>query len=63
MSQQSMIDRSHVGGERILHWVTAITFFLLAASGLAFFHPSMFWLDQPARRRNVGARADPFIGW
>lgn len=29
-------------GERVTHWVVAITFFLLATSGLAFFHPA-FW--------------------
>ncbi|MBB5201934.1 formate dehydrogenase subunit gamma [Glaciimonas immobilis] len=30
--------------ERSNHWVTAITFVLLALSGLALFHPSMSWL-------------------
>ncbi|RDK04032.1 formate dehydrogenase subunit gamma [Paraburkholderia lacunae] len=30
--------------ERTNHWITAITFVLLALSGLALFHPSMFWL-------------------
>jgi formate dehydrogenase subunit gamma len=30
--------------ERTLHWITAITFVLLALSGLALFHPAMFWL-------------------
>jgi formate dehydrogenase subunit gamma len=29
-------------GERVTHWVVAITFVLLSASGLAFFHPA-FW--------------------
>ncbi len=32
--------------ERFNHWVTAITFLLLAFSGLALFHPSMFWFSQ-----------------
>lgn len=31
--------------ERINHWTVAITFVLLALSGLALFHPSMFWLS------------------
>lgn len=31
-------------GERINHWVVAICFVLAALSGLALFHPSMFWL-------------------
>jgi formate dehydrogenase subunit gamma len=30
--------------ERTNHWVTAISFVLLALSGLAMFHPSMSWL-------------------
>lgn len=29
-------------GERINHWLVAITFVVLALSGLALFHPSMF---------------------
>jgi formate dehydrogenase subunit gamma len=31
-------------GERTNHWIIAITFVLLALSGLALFHPAMFWL-------------------
>ncbi|WPB57642.1 formate dehydrogenase subunit gamma [Xylophilus sp. GOD-11R] len=30
--------------ERSNHWITAICFVLLALSGLALFHPAMFWL-------------------
>ncbi|WP_250535535.1 formate dehydrogenase subunit gamma [Caballeronia sp. AZ10_KS36] len=30
--------------ERTNHWITAISFVLLALSGLAMFHPSMSWL-------------------
>lgn len=30
--------------ERTNHWIVAITFVLLALSGLAMFHPAMFWL-------------------
>ena len=61
MSQQSMIDR-YSSGERILHWVTAITFFLLAASGLAFFHPSMFWLTALLGGGTWARILHPFIG-
>jgi formate dehydrogenase subunit gamma len=32
--------------ERFNHWVTALTFLLLSFSGLALFHPSMFWFTQ-----------------
>jgi len=61
MSQQSMIDR-YTSGERILHWVTAITFILLAASGLAFFHPSMFWLTNLLGGGTWARILHPFIG-
>lgn len=30
--------------DRTNHWITAIMFVLMALSGLALFHPSMFWL-------------------
>jgi formate dehydrogenase subunit gamma len=30
--------------ERVSHWLLAISFFLAGLSGLAFFHPSAFWL-------------------
>jgi formate dehydrogenase subunit gamma len=30
--------------ERTNHWITAITFVLLALSGLAMFHPAMSWI-------------------
>lgn len=44
-------DSSHLiqrygPGERFNHWLTAITFLLLTFSGLALFHPSMFWFSQ-----------------
>ena len=61
MSQHSMIDR-YTSGERILHWVTAITFILLAASGLAFFHPSMFWMTNLLGGGTWARVLHPFIG-
>jgi len=41
MVQGNEVQR-YAANERINHWFTAICFVLLAASGLAFFHPS-FW--------------------
>lgn len=35
--------RRYSDGERMTHWVVAITFVLAGLSGLAFFHPSMFF--------------------
>lgn len=42
----SRLVRRYETAERINHWVTAISFILLAFSGLALFHPSLFWLSQ-----------------
>lgn len=38
-----MIQR-YTERERMNHWVIAILFFMAGLSGLAFFHPAMFWL-------------------
>ena len=34
----------YAAGTRINHWIVAISFVLLALSGLALFHPAAFWL-------------------
>ncbi|HZP88903.1 MAG TPA: formate dehydrogenase subunit gamma [Burkholderiales bacterium] len=38
-----LIER-YKAGDRMNHWLVAILFVLLALSGLALFHPAMFWL-------------------
>jgi formate dehydrogenase subunit gamma len=38
-----LIER-YTPNERSNHWITAITFVLLALSGLAMFHPAMAWM-------------------
>ncbi|MEZ2128770.1 MULTISPECIES: formate dehydrogenase subunit gamma [unclassified Sinorhizobium] len=38
------VDR-YSGGARINHWITAISLVLLALSGLALFHPRLFFLS------------------
>lgn len=48
--------------ERANHWVVALTFILLALSGLAFFHPAFFFLSH-VLGGGVWARIlHPFIG-
>ena len=42
-SKSSDIVR-YTAAERVNHWVVAISFVLLALSGLAFFHPSFFFM-------------------
>jgi len=34
----------YTAGTRINHWIVAISFVLAALSGLALFHPALFWL-------------------
>jgi formate dehydrogenase subunit gamma len=48
--------------ERTLHWITAITFVLLALSGLALFHPAMFWLTVLFGGGQWTRILHPFIG-
>lgn len=43
MSRHNLIER-YGAEDRMNHWFVAIVFVLLALSGLALFHPSMFWL-------------------
>ena len=38
--------RRYCASERVNHWISAMTFILLAFSGLALFHPAAFWLTQ-----------------
>lgn len=35
----------YASGERVNHWAVALLFLILAASGLAFFHPAFFFLS------------------
>lgn len=48
--------------ERLNHWVVAICFVLLLLSGLAFYHPSMFWLSNLFGGGTVARIVHPFIG-
>ncbi|MEI6003135.1 formate dehydrogenase subunit gamma [Paraburkholderia bengalensis] len=56
-----LIER-YTPNERSNHWITAITFVLLALSGLAMFHPSMFWLSALFGGGQWTRILHPFIG-
>lgn len=49
-------------GTRINHWIVAISFVLLALSGLALFHPSLFWLTALFGGGPWTRIVHPFIG-
>jgi formate dehydrogenase subunit gamma len=52
----------YTANERTNHWITAITFVLLALSGLALFHPSMFWLTAIFGGGQWTRILHPFVG-
>ena len=47
---------------RINHWIVAISFVLVALSGLALFHPAMFWLTNLFGGGPWTRILHPFIG-
>jgi formate dehydrogenase subunit gamma len=57
----SLIVR-YTPNERTNHWITAISFILLALSGLAMFHPAMSWLYALLGGGQWTRILHPFIG-
>lgn len=55
------VDRYTVGA-RINHWITAISLILLAISGLALFHPSLFFLTGLFGGGQMTRTIHPWIG-
>ena len=47
---------------RINHWIVAISFVLLALSGLAMFHPALFWLSDLFGGGALNRAIHPWIG-
>src|ERR1700692_842396 len=47
---------------RINHWIIAISFVMLALSGLALFHPALFWLTNLLGGGPWTRILHPFIG-
>jgi formate dehydrogenase subunit gamma len=52
----------YTAGTRINHWTVAISFVLLALSGLALFHPALFWLTNLFGGGPWTRILHPFIG-
>src|SRR5260370_33677912 len=55
------VDR-YTGGARINHWITATSLVLLALSGLALVHPSLFFLTALFGGGQVTRAIHPRIG-
>lgn len=62
MSEKKYPIVRYSAGERINHWITAISFLLLTASGLALFHPAFFWLANLLGSPTWTRILHPFIG-
>ena len=63
MSTRSGRDiERYTAGTRINHWIVAISFVLLALSGLALFHPALFWLTNLFGGGPWTRILHPFIG-
>ena len=56
-----VVDR-YTPAARANHWVTAISLVLLAISGLAFFHPSLFFLTALFGGGSTARMLHPWIG-
>ncbi|TSH97698.1 formate dehydrogenase subunit gamma [Verticiella sediminum] len=54
--------RRYTTGQRVNHWIIALTFVMLALSGLALFHPAFFWLTHLFGGGPWTRILHPFIG-
>lgn len=52
----------YTANQRLNHWLIALSFVLLAISGLALFHPSLFWLSNLLGGGTWTRILHPFIG-
>jgi formate dehydrogenase subunit gamma len=62
MSNETNLVQRHGVNERLNHWLVAITFVLLALSGLALFHPAFFFLTNLFGGGTWSRILHPFIG-
>lgn len=58
----SKLIRRYSDGERLNHWALAIFFFLAGLSGLAFFHPSLFFFSHLFGGGAWARILHPFLG-
>jgi formate dehydrogenase subunit gamma len=49
-------------GERIWHWILALAFVLAAVSGLALFHPALYWLSNVLGGGTWTRILHPYVG-
>jgi len=52
----------HDARDRMLHWLIAVAFLFAGASGLALFHPSLYWLGNLLGGGTWSVVLHPFVG-
>src|SRR5690606_38128034 len=62
MNKEPRLIQRYSTSQRINHWIIALTFVLLALSGLALFHPSFYWLSNLLGGGVWTRILHPFIG-
>ena len=60
--QRSRLIERYDANERTNHWTVAITFVLTAVSGLALFHPALYWLSALLGGGTWTRILHPFLG-
>lgn len=53
----------YTANQRLNHWLIALSFVLLAISGLALFHPAMFWLSNLLGEALGHEYCIPLLAW
>lgn len=61
-SKKPVLVSRYRGLTRLNHWVTAVCMIVLLLSGLAFFHPSMYWLTGLFGGGQVTRWLHPIVG-
>ncbi len=61
-SEKNTLISRYTSGARINHWITAAALILLALSGFALFHPSLFFLTALFGGGQMARVIHPFIG-
>ena len=61
MSENNVVSR-YTTAARINHWITAVSLILLALSGMALFHPSLFFLTHLFGGGQMTRAVHPWIG-
>ncbi|MYN13044.1 formate dehydrogenase subunit gamma [Pusillimonas sp. TS35] len=59
---KTRLIQRYTASQRLNHWIIAITFVLLALSGLALFHPSMYWFSNVLGGGTWTRILHPFLG-